>query len=229
TVTAGMASQIANQNTVIAGSDPTFAAVTLHAYGEGNLVAISNDMVSDSGVNILEWVGQNIALAVANQEESWLVAGTGSSQPTGIMKSSATGSAGTIATGGSLILGPTGREFEKLVDTVYSINNFYRSKAEWLFHNDTVSTVRKLRGGAGGTTGQWLWQPSPTVGLIGGEPDRLLGYPVWSSTNVASMASDATIACFGDFSRFVMRSAGGLVLQRSDDIYFDRDQTAMRG
>ncbi len=173
--TAGLATAIATQDTALAGSDPTLASKVLHAYGDGNLVAISNDMIADAGVDILSWVSQNIAMAVGSLEEQWLVSGTGSSQPQGIMNGGATGAAGTVATGGSLILGPAGREFEKLVDVVYSVNNFYRSNAEWLMHNNTAATVRKLRDGAGGTAGQFIWQPSATAGMIGGEPDRLLG------------------------------------------------------
>lgn len=225
----GAGTQIANQDTALAGTDPTIASKTLRAYGDGNLVAVSNDMIRDAGVNILDWVANNIALAVGTLEETWLVSGDGSGKPQGIMNGSATGAAGTIATGGSLILGPAGREVEKLIDVVYSVNNYYRTNAEWLMHNNTVATVRKLRDGAGGTVGAFIWQPSPTAGMVGGEPDRLLGYPVWSSTNVSAMGSDAKIAAFGDFSRYVIREAGGFHLERSDHYLFHKDQVALRG
>src|SRR5690606_13128345 len=84
-ITQGAATQIANQDTALAGSDPTLASMVLNAYGDGNLVAISNDMIHDSGVDILAWVSQNIAIAVGTLEEQWLTVGTGSGQPTGIM------------------------------------------------------------------------------------------------------------------------------------------------
>jgi HK97 family phage major capsid protein len=62
---------------------------------------------------------------------------------------------------------------EKLIDVVYGINNVYRTNAEWLMRDSTTATVRKLRDGAGGTIGAFLFQPSTTAGLPGGEPDRL--------------------------------------------------------
>lgn len=70
---------------------------------------------------------------------------------------------------------------------MYSVNNVYRANAEWLMRDSTTATSRKIRDGAGGTIGQFVWQPSTAAGLPGGEPDRLLGYPVWSSSNVAAL------------------------------------------
>jgi HK97 family phage major capsid protein len=89
--TQGAATQIANQDTTIGGNFPTMASKVLHAYDAGELVAISNDMIQDSGVDMLTWVGNNIALSVGTLEETWTTVGTGSGQPTGIMASSATG------------------------------------------------------------------------------------------------------------------------------------------
>jgi HK97 family phage major capsid protein len=65
--------------------------------------------------------------------------------------------------------------------------------------------------------------------LPGGEPDRLLGYPVWSSSNVAAMGSDAKVLAFGDMSRFVIREVRGLRLERSTDVFFAKNQVALRG
>ncbi len=35
--------------------------------------------------------------------------------------------------------------------------------------------------------------------------------------------------CFGDFSRYAIREVGGLRLERSDDLLFNKDQIALRG
>ena len=91
-----------------------------------------------------------------------------------------------------------------------------------------VANVRKLRDG-GGTVGQFIWQPSPTVGMIGGEPDRLLGYGCFSSTDVSALGNDNKVAVFGDFSAFFVRAVRSLRLERSDNLWFDRNQVALRG
>jgi HK97 family phage major capsid protein len=225
----GAATQIATQDTVVGGTDPTMASKVLSAYDIGQLVAVSQNIVSDSNVDVLGWVGETIAAAVATKEEQWWVAGTGTNQPLGIMNASATGSGGTVATGGSLILGPAGQELEKLIDVQYSINSSYRSNGEWLTNDLTAARLRKVRDGSGGTVGSFCWSPSPTAGMLNGQPDTFLGRPIFTSSNVASMASDARILCYGDLSYFVARQVQGLQLARSTDLYFDRAQIAVRG
>jgi HK97 family phage major capsid protein len=205
------------------------AAKVLHAYPAGELVAIGNDILTDAGVDVLAWVSQTIAVSVAKLEEQWWVVGTGSNQPQGIMTAAGTGSAGTIATGGSLILGPAGAVVEKLIDVQYGVNSRYRSNGEWLVNDATAATMRKLRSGAGGTLDNFLWSPSPTAGLINGTPDTFLGRPIYSSSNVAAMGSDAKVLAYGDFGYFVAREVQGLQLETSQDVFFAKNQTAVRG
>lgn len=226
--THGIATQVANQATAFSGTDAVLAQMTLNAYDAGQLVAIANDLLEDTGVDIIGFVGRNIGRAIGQLTAQWYVSGTGSSQPNGVV--TATGGAGTVATGGSLLLGPAGQELEKLIDVQYSVADSYRiNGAEWLMRDLTGAKIRKVRDGAGGTTGQFVWQPSPTVGLIGGQPDTFLGDPVFFDPNVASMASDAKIVLYGDFSAYYIRDVAGFRLERSDDLYFDKNQVAFRG
>jgi HK97 family phage major capsid protein len=225
----GIGTQIANQDTTFTGTDPTMAAKFLHAFPAGELVAISNDIITDAGVDVLGWVSQAIAVAVAKLEEQWWVVGTGSGQPQGVMTAGGVGSAGTVATGGSLLLGPAGAVVEKLIDVQYGVNSRYRANGEWLVNDATAATMRKLRSDGGGTIGPFLWSPSPTVGLLNGSPDALLGRPVWVSSNVAAMGSDAKVMAYGDMSYFVAREVGGLQLETSQDVFFAKNQLGVRG
>jgi HK97 family phage major capsid protein len=225
----GAASLIPTQDSTIGGTDPTMASKVLHAYDAGELVAISNDILQDSGVDVLAWVSHTIAVAVAKLEETWLVVGTGSGQPTGLMSAGATGSGGTVASGGSLILGPSGAIVEKLIDVQYSVNSQYRPVGEWLVNDTTAAAMRKLRVGAGGTVDAFAWSPSPTAGLLNGTPDSFLGRPIYASANVSAMGSDVKVLAYGDMSRFVMREVGGLRLERSTDVFFAKNQLAVRG
>lgn len=226
--THGIATQVASTATAFSGTDPVLTQMQLSAYDAGQLVAISNDLLQDTGVDLLSFVGRNVGRAIGQLTAQWYVTGTGTSQPKGVM--TAVGGAGTVATGGSLILGPAGANLEKLIDVQYSVADSYRiNGAEWLMRDLTGATVRKIRDGAGGTVGQFVWQPSPTVGLIGGQPDTFLGDPVYFDPNVASMASDAKIIAYGDFSAFYIRDVAGFRLERSDDLYFDKNQVAFRG
>jgi HK97 family phage major capsid protein len=228
--THGIATQVANQNTTFAGTDPVLGQMTLNAFDSGQLVAVGNDLLEDSGSDILNFVAKNVGRAIGQHTAQWYVTGTGSGQPQGVMTAGAVGQGGTIGLGGAATLAnQQSITMEKLIDTVYSVVDSYRNGgAEWLMRDVTGGTVRKIRDGAGGTIGQFIWQPSPTVGLYGGQPDLLLGYPVFFDPYVASLASNAKIAVFGDFSAFYIRDTRQLRFERSDDLYFDKNQIAFR-
>jgi HK97 family phage major capsid protein len=130
-----------------------------------------------------------------------------------------------VKTGGSLIA-PT---VEKFIDLQYSINDQARQNASWLMHDTTAGSIRKLRDGAGGTVGAFLWEPSLTAGLQTGQPDRFLGAPVYTDTNCAQAGSNAILATFGDFSEYVIRTVGNPVIDSSSERYFDTDEVGFRG
>lgn len=206
------------------GTDPTFAKLTLTPDKYAELVRISNEVVTDAGVDIVGFVARDVGRAVSQLIDADIVAGTGG--VTGGMMG-ITGS-GTIATGGSLI-DPT---YEKLIDLVYSVNDSYRSggNAAWLMRDLTAAAFRKLRDGGGGTEGQPLWQPSLTGGMSVGDPDRLLGYPVYTDPNVASLASNSKFLAFGDWNGYYFRTVGaGPVIERNDNRFWDTDEIAFRG
>lgn len=221
----GIGTAVIAQGTAIGGTDPTFSKMTLNSYKYGQLLQISNETIADSGVDILGFIAQNVARAVGEYVGTDLVTGSGSSAPNGVM--TALAGAGTIATGGSLI-DPT---YEKLVDLVYSVNGRYRARPStaWLMRDLTAGALRKLRDGNGGTLGAVLWQPTTTQGIVGAEPDRLLGYPVYTDPNVASLASNAKVIAFGDFSAYYIRVSQNFTLERSDDYAFNTDLVTFRG
>jgi HK97 family phage major capsid protein len=227
--THGIGTQLAGQNTNYGGTDPVLGTMNLDAWDAVQLVAVSSDMLEDSGIDVLAFVAQNVGRALGKLTGAWYVTGTGSSQPTGIVNAAGTGSAGTIATGGSLILGAVGSVGEKFWDVVHSVDSQYRPQAEWVMRDLTLQTLHKLRDGAGGTVGRWLVDVSPTSGLPGGTPDRVLGYPVWPDSNVASMASDASIAVFGDFGAYYVRDVRGVQLTRSDQNRWDKNEIVING
>jgi HK97 family phage major capsid protein len=65
----------------------------------------------------------------------------------------------------------------------------------------TLAEVRKLRT----SDGAFLWQP----GLVDGQPDRLLGYPLIEAEAMPDVAAGAFPIAFGNFH------AGYLIAERS--------------
>jgi HK97 family phage major capsid protein len=219
-----IATQVAGQGTTLAGTDPAFLRMELGAFKYGELVKVSNEVLSDSGIDIAGFLGRDLGRALGRITATAYVTGSGSGQPNGLM--TAIVGSGTIATGGSLVT-PT---IEKLIDLQYSINDEYRSRAStgWLMNDSTAGTLRKLRDGAGGTIGAFLWEPSLTNGVIGGQPDRLLGHSVFVDSNVASAGSANKTVAFGDMSAFYIRLVGDAVVERDDSRYFDTDEVGFR-
>jgi len=226
--THSIGTQIATQSTAVSGTDPVLGSMILNSYDFGELCAVSADMLEDSGVDVIGFVGEQIGRALGQVTGTKYVTGSGSSTPTGVVTAAPVGAGGTVATGGTTIF-PTG-PVDPFIDLQYSIADGYRQNgAAFLVNQLTAAQLRKARDGAGGTIGQYLWQPSPTVGMIPGDPDRFLGEPILSDPNVASIASNAKIAVYGDWSAFYVRDVGTLRLERSNDLYFNLNQVAFRG
>jgi HK97 family phage major capsid protein len=222
--THSVATQVSGQGTVLAGSDPAFLKTTLGAFKYGNLVKVANEVLADSGIDLGPILGTDMGRALARKIGADITTGTGSGQPTGIM--TAIVGAGTIATGGSLIT-PT---VEKLLDLKYSVADSYRQdpSCAWLMNDSTAGTIAKLRDGAGGTVGAFLWRPSLTAGLAMGTPDMLFDKPVYVDTNVAAQGSNAKSVWFGAASAFYIRTVGNPIIETDGSRFFDDDSVAFR-
>ena len=222
--THGIGTQVSSQGVALAGSDAVMGRVDLNVYKYGQLVKVSSELVSDAAFGIEQFLGQDLGYALARVIDADLVVGTGSSEPTGMSILAGAGTNAPVTTGGSLIA-PT---VEKWIDTQYSINDSYRRNASWLMKDSTAGTIRKLRDGAGGTVGAFLWEPSLTSGLIDGTPDRFLGSPVYTDPNCTA-GTNVAIATYGDFSEYTIRTVGNPMIERDDSVYFASDESAFRG
>lgn len=215
--------QVIAQGTAIGGTDPGFARTQLDAYKYGQLVAVASEVLQDTAIDIVSFIGRDIGRGLGRLVDADLVAGSGSGKPNGIM----TASTGSVTTGGSLI-DPT---YEKFIDVQHTVADEYRQmgSAAWLMNDRTIAVVRKLRDGAGGTVGAVLWQPSLTNGIQNGVPDSFLGAPVYGDPNVASLASNARVALYGDLSAYYIRQVGNVVIERDDSYGFNADLVYFRG
>ena len=225
--THGIATQV-GEGTAIGGTDAVFGRVQLNSYKYGQLVYLSSETIADDGVDILGFVAGNVARAVGEKVATALVTGSGSGAPNGIETAVTNAFAPTGGTIGGLVAGVT---FDNLIDLIYSVNDNYRARPStaFLMRDLTAASVRKLRDGAGGTVGAYLWDASLTSGLQNGEPDRLLGYGVYTDPNVASVASTKKVVFFGDWNAYYVRTVGGLRFERSDEVAFATDEVAFRG
>jgi HK97 family phage major capsid protein len=198
-------SQVASGGT-IAPSDPTFNSVVLGAYKQAFLIAVAEELLSDSGVSLEAELARAGGNSIGFAVNAALTTGSGSDAPNGVVTASTLGVTGTAAAGI-----PTG---DNLVDLYYSLDGAVRSASNflWMASPTTIASIRKLKD----TTGQYLFQPSLQLGT----PDTLMGRPLVENPAMASGTSAKSILA-GDFDAYRVRVAGGLNVAQSADYQFN--------
>jgi HK97 family phage major capsid protein len=198
-------SQVAAGGT-IAPSDPTFSSIVLGAYKQAFLVAVAEELLSDSGVNLEAELARAGGNSIGFAVNTALTTGSGSDAPNGVVTASTLGVTGTAAAGA-----PTG---DNIIDLYYSLDGAVRAAANFAFMASptTISSIRKLKD----TTGQYLFQPA----LSAGTPDTLIGRPLIENPAMASGTSAKSILA-GNWDAYRVRVAGGLNVAQSADYQFN--------
>ena len=190
----------------IAASDPTFSSVVLGAYKQAFLIAVAEELLSDSGVSLEAELARAGGNSIGFAVNTALTTGSGSDAPNGAVTASTLGVTGTAAAGL-----PTG---DNIIDLYYSLDGAVRAASNFAFMASptTISSIRKLKD----TTGQYLFQPS----LAAGPPDTLIGRPLIENPAMASGTSAKSILA-GDWDAYRVRVAGGLNVAQSADYQFN--------
>jgi HK97 family phage major capsid protein len=81
---------------------------------------------------------------------------------------------------------------DELITLTYAVASQYRANGSWVMNSTTAAAIRKLKD----SNGYYLWQQG-----LGGQPDRLFGYPVETWEDMADVATNAFPVAFGDFRR----------------------------
>lgn len=201
--------------------EPTVTEVVFTAYKYTRIELSSEELVADANFDLLsEVVLPDMAQAFAAAENTAFTTGTGSSQPQGII----TGATSTaMATGNTTTI--TGDE---IIGHYHRLPLQYRNTASvgWMANDATISKIRQLKDGSGGAgTGNYLWQP----GLALGQPDRLLGRPIYPNNSMATMAANAKVLLVADFQYFRIGDRLDLAINTLVERYAELGQVAFRG
>jgi len=198
------------ENATIPVSEVTFGQKTLDAFKLTNQLKVSTELLHDSMFSLEQYIGEEFARALGVAEEEAFCVGTGNGQPTGIFREKDGGTIGVTAAGA------TGIAFDDVVSLIHALKSPYRRNASFLMHDTTVGAMRKLKD----NNGQYLWQPS----LQAGQPDRLFGYPLYTSPYAPTIAKGALSVAFGDFSNYWIADRQGRTLQRLNELYAGNGQ-----
>lgn len=170
--------------------------------------AASQSMLDDAAFDLEAWLASEVAMEFARAEGAAFVNGSGLDQPLGFLSSPTSLAGDVVRPFGSLqYIGsgdadgfdanPEGR----LIDLVHTMKAGHRQGASWVMNSATLSAVRKLKT----SDGAFLWQP----GLVEGQPDRLLGYPVIEAEDMPDVTGGSVPIAFGNFK------AGYIIAERS--------------
>lgn len=196
----------------IPSSDPVFGKRTLGSYKYGDLIEVPKELLTDTGVDLEGYLARACGWAIGNALGEKLIAGSGTSEPAGIAKSSTLGK-----TAGSLT-----PNFDDVIDLFYSVSGPYRNRptASWVMEDTTAGYLRKLKD----TTGNYIWQAS----VIAGTPDTIEGKPVRTDPYMPVMGANAKPLLFGDLASYVVRLVNGVRFESSEHFGFNRDVVTFR-
>src|SRR5262245_19803287 len=205
------------ENAAYTASDETFGQVALNAFKAGRTVIVSEELLTDAAFGLDSYLAQELGESIGVLEETAYAVGDGTGKPLGIAAATSGVSVSQAATGNA-----TSFTYAALLNFIYVLPYQYRRNAAWIFSD---SGVKNLYGMVDGQQ-RPLWN----VNVASSGPDTFLGYPVYTSPDLAAVAASAKSGLFGDFRRgYMIRRVNGFSLQRQVELYSNNGQVGFRG
>ena len=176
--------------------DAKFEQKILDAHKLHVAVKVTEELLYDNAFGLENFLIDSFGKAIGNAEENAFLNGTGNGQPTGIF----------AKTGGGTYITTEATEGDAIIELVYSLKRAYRKNAAFILNDKMIAKIRTYKD----HNGAYMWQPS----LIAGEPDKLLGYPVYTS----QYAPEDSIA-FGDFSYYNIGDRGARSFKQLTELF----------
>lgn len=197
------------ENAAFTESNPTFGQKQIDAFKLTDLIRVSVELLQDAAFPLEQYIANEFARAFGIAEEQAFCVGTGVNQPTGIFTASG-GAVGVTSASATAIT------VDEIISLVYALKSPYRRNAKFLMNDATVSLLRKLKD----NNGAYLWQPS----VQAGQPDKLLGYGLYTSPYVPTVEAGAFAIAFGDFQNYWIGDRAGRTVQRLNELYATNGQ-----
>ncbi len=177
--------------------DATFDQILLDAHKLHVAIKVTEELLYDNAFGLESYIIDMFGKALANAEEDAFLNGSGVGQPLGLFAETGGGTA--AASVASLAT-------DNVVDLVYALKRPYRKNAKFIMNDQTIAAIRKLKD----NNGAYMWQPS----LVSGEPDKLLGYDVYTSP----FCPEDKIA-FGDYSYYNIGDRGTRSFKQLNELF----------
>ena len=204
------AGAILAENTQSGTQDIAFTQKTLNAYKyTSNTILVSIELLQDSAFDLEPWLAKKMGQRLGRIQNTHFTVGTGTAQPQGVVTGATLGKTGLTGQTTSVI-------YDDLIDLEHSVDPAYRQEAQWMFNDQTLKILKKLKD----AMGRPLWMP----GLVTKEPDTINSYPFVINQDVPNMAANAKSMLFGDFSSYFIRDVLDMIVIRMGEKYADSGQ-----
>jgi HK97 family phage major capsid protein len=190
-------------------STGTVVTRSMTAYKYGYASTISSELVQDQKLDFVGFLVADAGPALAEGMGQHFLTGTGTNQPKGIVTAASAATATFTATAKDATVS------DAFIDLFYELPSPYRRSASFVVADKVAAQMRKLKD----SNGQYYWQSAVTLGA----PDTFNGRPVLTDVGVPD---DKVL--FADLSKYKIRFAGSLRVERSVDVAFKTDQIVYR-
>jgi HK97 family phage major capsid protein len=205
------------ENAAYTASDETFGQITLNAFKAGRTVIVSEELLTDSAFGLEAYLSQELGDSIGVLEETAFAVGDGSGKPLGI---ATTGNGVTVSQ--AAVGNSTTFTYAALAAFAFALPYQYRRNARWVFSDAAVRNLYTLTD----SQNRPLWN----VNVASTGPDTFLGYPIYTSPDLAAPGVSAKSGVFGDINRtYTIRRVNGFSLQRQNELYSNNGQVGFRG
>lgn len=159
---------------------------------------ITQKLLDDSAFNVEQWLTGKVTDKFARAENYAFILGNGVSQPRGLFSYTTAATADGSRSWGVFEHVATGQsgdwassnKGDILFDLVGKMKAALRQGAVWVTNKAVVTAVRKFKG----SDNNYLWTP----GLVAGQAQSLLGYPIAEMEDVPAIAADSLSLAFAN-------------------------------
>lgn len=206
--------EIVPENVSATDQDVSFGTVGLPVYKfSSKVVTVPIELLQDSSVDIEAFVNGRIVHRLGRVTNRMYTIGSGSAQPHGANTAATIGV--TAANASSQVTAVT---YDSLVDLEHSVDPDYRQNAGFMFNDNTLRQVRKIKD----LEGRPIFVPGYETNSPGGAPDRILNRPITINQHMPDMAANARSILFGDYSGYYIRDVLAMSLFRFTDSQYTK-------
>lgn len=208
-ITGRSTASIVGETAEIPESYPTTTQRSMGGFKYGFASVVSYEFATDQVLDLVGFLVSDAGPAIGDAMGRHFLTGTGTGQPRGILTDA------SAATAAFALTDEDSKVSDALIDLFHEVPSSYRANAKYVVNDARAAQMRKLKD----ANGQYLWQSGLTVGA----PSLFNGKVVETDDGMP-----ANKILFADLSKYRVRFAGSLRVDRSVDAKFSTDQIVYR-